>query len=263
VNAVSLSLKALGFRASTAQAPAWCAPVLVLLLVIQLVSSWLSPQAWREQTSPGDAPPVAVARLIGLGEAAALSYGINAYLQTFDSQAGGSVGLRKLDQDQLRQWLDLAIELHPQSSYSLLLASRIYASAASAEDAKKMLDLVQGHFLKAPNERWAWLAHAIHTAQHELKDMALAQRYARSLAQHTSPEKVPSWARQMEVFVLENSNQIEAAQQLIAGLIHSGQIKDQAELDFLIQRMGQMQIADGALADERSKPKAERGRNQP
>jgi hypothetical protein len=172
-----------------------------------------------------------------LGEAKASALGMMLYLQTFDSQAGGSIALRRLDQEALRSWINRALELDPQASYPLLLASRVYASSARSDDARAMLALVRERFSEAPNERWPWMAHAVHVARIDLKDTGLARELAAQLRTLATGENVPSWAKQLEIFLLEALDEREAARRLLGGLLQSGQVKDSAELAFLAERM--------------------------
>jgi hypothetical protein len=231
---------------NTAKSPSWSWPVLTTSLLLQASLSSVMPRVWQDDTSPGQAPSESSAMLWSLGEMTLTSYAMSLYVQTFDSQAGRSLGIRSLDQAGLRSWLNRSLDLNPQGAYPLLLASRIYASASGAADAREMLELVHRRFIEAPDRRWPWMAHAVHVARHELHDIELAKRYARSLASFTQDEKVPSWARQLEVFLLEASNETEAARRLLGGLLSSGQIKSDAELRFLAERM--KQLPDGGLA---------------
>jgi hypothetical protein len=48
---------------------------------------------------------------------------------------------------------------------------------------------------------------------------------------------VPLWAKQKEIFILEDMNELAAAQIMLGGLIESGTVKDPAELRFLRQRL--------------------------
>jgi hypothetical protein len=96
---------------------------------------------------------------------------------------------------------------------------------------------VYAEYLKDPNRRWPWLAHATITAKHQLKDLPLARKYAVALQQHTTTPDAPPWVRQMEPFILEDMNELEAARLLIGGLIASGQVKDQRDLALLERRL--------------------------
>jgi hypothetical protein len=71
--------------------------------------------------------------------------------------------------------------------------------------------------------------------------MPLALRYANELAAHTSAASVPSWARQLNIFVLEDMGEIEAAKVLIGGLLESGELHDQSEQEFLMRRLKELE----------------------
>ena len=87
-----------------------------------------------------------------------------------------------------------------------------------------MLELIHEQFLLDPNRRWPWLAHAALLAKHRLKDLPLARRYAAAIDRHTTAVDVPLWARQMEIFILEDMNELEAARIMLGGLLASGRI---------------------------------------
>jgi hypothetical protein len=222
---------------ATASAPQWVVPLLLVGFTFQAALSWTLPRPWDSKTSPGQAPAATSVMVASLGESKASALGMMLYLQTFDSQAGGSVALRRLDQAAVRSWINRALELDPQASYPLLLASRVYASSARHDDARAMLSLVRERFAEAPNERWPWMAHAVHVARVDLQDDGLARDLAAQLRERATGAQVPSWAKQMEIFLLEALDDREAAQRLLGGLLQSGQVKDPAELEFLAGRM--------------------------
>jgi hypothetical protein len=74
-------------------------------------------------------------------------------------------------------------------------------------------------------------------AKHRLKDLALARRYAAAIDRQTTAPGVPLWARQMEIFILEDMGELEAAKIMLGGLLHSGELDDPAEARFLAQRL--------------------------
>src|SRR2546421_10481959 len=104
-----------------------------------------------------------------------------------------------------------------------------------------MLDFIYGEFLVAPDRRWPGLAPAALLAKHRLKDLALARQYAAALDRHTRAPDVPLWARQMEVFILEDMNELEAARVMLGGLLASGALQDPAEGRFLAARLKALQ----------------------
>lgn len=179
-------------------------------------------------------PPSAQAlRLASFGEAEALARLSMLYLQAFD--------IRSLDYARLRDWLRSVLELDPRSQYPLFAASRIYAEHADAARSRVMLEFVHEQFLLDPNRRWPWLAHCALLAKHRLKDLPLARRYAAAIDRHTRAADVPLWARQMEVFILEEMNELEAARIMLGGMLASGAVRDPGEARFLKERLEELE----------------------
>ncbi len=235
--------------------------LLLALLAAQALFSRSQPRAWQAELSPGAPPSVAAATLLTLGERAAAAYAMTLYVQTFDSQAGASLGIASLDLMAVRDWLDRSLDLYPQSAYPLLLAARVYAGSARPEQARALLEVVERRFIEAPHQRWQWLAHAVYIARHELNDGALALRYARILRERTTGiADVPAWARQTELLLLADSDQHAAAQVLLGALLDSGQVADPAERSFLL---GRLEATRGRpLPDGRPLAQGQSGRNQ-
>jgi hypothetical protein len=186
-------------------------------------------------------PSVAVARGLALGDPLALAKLTMLWLQAFDTQAGVRIALKSLDYARVIAWLELILELDPRAQYPLLAASRLYAEVPDPARSRVMLEFVHAAFAQDP-ARWPWLAHAVYLARHRLHDEALALRYARSLAQSPATG-IPNWAKQLEIFVLENMGEIEAAKVLLGGLLASGKIIDPHELRFLSERLHQLELA--------------------
>ncbi|HCN90147.1 MAG TPA: hypothetical protein DIT28_13380, partial [Oxalobacteraceae bacterium] len=59
---------------------------------------------------------------------------------------------------------------------------------------------------------------------------------------HATGSQVPDWAKQMEIFLLEDMNELERAKILLGGLLHSGQITDPHEIRFLEERLKQLEL---------------------
>ena len=146
----------------------------------------------------------------------------------------------------LVDWLESILALDPRSQYPLFSAARVYAETADAARSRTMLDFVHRHFLGDPQHRWPWLAHAALLAKHRLKDLPLARRYAQALERHATGADVPPWARQMEIFILEDMNELEAARIMIAGLLESGTLTDPAEMRFLKQKLEELEARRAA-----------------
>jgi hypothetical protein len=211
-------------------------PVIVMLLAALAVQL-----CWHSQQQPivakaEDLPRPMTARayvMSSFGEPVAAAKVLNLWLQAFDNQPGISIPLHSLDYDVVTDWLDTILELDPRGHYPMLVAARVYGSVSVEEKQREMMDYIFYKFNEDPNRHWRWLAHAVITAKHELKDMQLALKYANALAEKATGENVPYWARDMKIIVLEDMGEVEAAKILVGGLIASGEITDPYELNFL------------------------------
>lgn len=216
--------------------PRWVLALLGVSLATQI--AW---QAARSGSSNSRAalppsPGAPALRLASFGEPEAAARLTMIFVQSRES----------VDYSRLFAWLESVIALDPRTQYPLFAASRVYAETADAQRSRAALDFVYRQFLHDPARRWPWLAHAALIAKHRLKDLALARMYARALEQHTARVPLPLWARQMEIFILEDMNELEAARIMIASWLQSGQLDDPAELRFLKQRLDELEARIGA-----------------
>lgn len=224
-----------------AEVPAWLWAALGACLALQVaLQSLRQPPA----AAAADLPPPPRAGALhaaSFGEPAALARLAMLYLQAFDLGAGNARPYQQLDFKALAAWLRAILETDPRSGYPLFAAARVYAEGQDPARTRQMLELVHQAFLEDPNRRWPWLAHAALLAKHRLRDLPLARRYAADLQRLTTAADVPMWARQMEVFILEDMNELEAAKVLLGGLLHSGRLDDPAERRFLEQRLKELE----------------------
>ncbi len=219
------------------QLPRSVVRIFSIALALQIAWGLARPQPQARAEDLPSPPTAAALRLAALGEPAALGKALMLYLQAFDYRAGTRVPYRDLDYDRLTGWLERILELDPLGQYPLMQASRLYAEVPYPAKTRQMLEFVYREYLKDPNRRWPWLAHATVLAKHQLKDLELALKYARALQDHTTAPDAPLWARQMVPFILEDMNELEAAKVLIGGLIASGQVKDERDLRLLQRRL--------------------------
>ena len=206
---------------------------------IGIKASAPAPKASAEELPP--APSMAALRIASFGDPIALAKILMLYLQAFDFRSGSKVPYMDLDYARLETWLSRILELDPGGQYPLLAASRLYAEVPVEAKQRRMLEFVHDQFLLDPSRRWPWLAHATVIAKHRLRDLPLALRYARAIQRNARGDGVPLWARQMEIFILEDLNELEAARIIIGGYLESGSIKDPAELRFLEERLRQLE----------------------
>jgi hypothetical protein len=237
---VSRFFSAGGERALSA-VPAWILWLLAAALAAQI--GWQS--AWRAGAPAASdlppPPPAAALRLASFGETAALARLAMVWLQAFDSRGDNAIPYHKLDYDRLAAWLGAILATDPRSGYPLFAASRVYAENADARKARRMFDFIEAEFARDPNGRWPALAQAALLAKHRLRDLPLARRYAAEIQQRTTDPSVPSWARQMEIFILEDMNELEAAKVMLGGLLATGRIQDPEEQRFLEGRLRELE----------------------
>lgn len=210
---------------------------LVLSLILQLLwHSWQQPVV---ATAEDLAAPLSVRSYVmgSLGEPIAVSKFLNLWLQAFDNQPGASISFHQLNYPRLTKWLDTILELDPEGYYPMLVAARVYGSINDPEKQRIMTDYIFNKFNENPNKYWRWLAHAIITAKHEIKDNELALKYANALAEKATGKNVPYWAKDMKIIVLEDMGEIEAAKILVGALIDSGEISDPYEINFLTHKI--------------------------
>ena len=211
--------------------PRWVLALLATSLAAQV--AWRAAPSGRSKSEIALPPPPgpAALRLASFGEPEAAARLAMIFVQSRESA----------DYARVFAWLESVLALDPRTQYPLFAAARVYAETADAERSRAALDFVYRHFLRDPARRWPWLAHAALLAKHRLKDLALARTYARALEQHTAQTPLPLWARQMEIFILEDMNELEAARIMIASWLQSGRLDDPAELRFLKQRLEELE----------------------
>jgi hypothetical protein len=231
-----------------AAVPGWLWAALAASLAAQVALRSLSAPPAAAASDLPPAPRAAALRAASLGEPAAAARLAMLYVQAFDLGAGNALPYRRLDYARLRAWLRAILDTDPRSSYPLFAAARIYAEVEDPAKARAMLEFIHEAFLEAPNRRWPSLAHAALLAKHRLQDLPLARRYASDLQRLTTDPGVPLWAKQMEIFILEDMNELEAAKIMLGGMLASGRLQDPGERRFLKERLDEL---ERRLASER------------
>lgn len=235
-----------GFFANNKERPAADVPVLVIIMLVVMLTAQTGLWRLRPPVNPFAEPlppPVSAARLklYGLNDSLATARFTMLWLQAFDNQPGISIPFRQLDYGRVIGWLNIILSLDGRGQYPLLAASRVYSEVPDDSKKRGMLEFVYEKFFEDPNRRWPSLAHATYVAKHQLKDLPLALKYATALSQQVSAENVPYWVKQMQIYVLEDMDEMESAKVLIGGLLDSGAIKDANELRFLQERLKKLE----------------------
>ena len=225
--------------------PAWLWLAIAAALAAQVALRAATRPAPAAAVDLPPAPTGAAMRLASFGEEPALARIAMLYLQGYDLGAGNAAPYRNLDYARLAGWLRTLLALDPRSDYPLFVAARVYAEVPDPARARVMLELVYEQFLLDPDRRWPYLAHAALLAKHRLHDLPLARRYAAAIQSRTRDADVPLWARQMEAFILEDMNEIDAARVVLGGLLEAGRIRDADEARFLRQHLEELERRGG------------------
>lgn len=231
-------------------------------LALQLWTAYRMP---RPEARAQDLPPppaTEVLRFGAVGDPIALGQGLTLWLQAFDNQPGISIPYTSLDYDRAIGWLERLMGLDTKAQYPLLMATHFYGQVPDLAKVRKMFEFTHRRFLEDPNRRWPWLAHAAIMARHRLKDPQLALDYADDLARHATAPAVPGWARQMHILLRADLGAVESARVLLGGLLASGEVTDEHEKRFLIERLDAAQQGETSSKPSKSHPLAE-GENPP
>lgn len=219
----------------------WIALFISLILQISFQLRFNTPESHLRPLST--APSEQQLRVMSLGDPISLSKLIMLSLQAYDYQPGISIAFKDLDYAHVQSWLERALSLDPIGPYPLLSAVRVYAEVQDEDRQRQMLNFIADQFMVDPESRWPWLAQAVFVARHRLHDLPLALQYADRLAENVKSNSVPSWAKQMHIFLREDMGEVESAKILLGALLDTGQITDPHEQTFLHQRLEQLEEA--------------------
>ena len=219
--------------------PLWAA--LLAALALQVAVHARAPAARVAAEDLPEPPREAVLRLASFGEPEAMARLLMLHLQAFDLGGGNALPYQRLDYRRLVAWLERILALDPRSQYPLFSAARLYAETPDPQRMRLMLEFVYREYFADPNRRWPWLAQAAILAKHRLHDLPLARRYAAAIPRHTTDPRIPPWAKQMELFILEDMGELDAERIMIGDLVRGGRVSDPGELLLLKQRLEELE----------------------
>ncbi len=211
----------------------WSAILLVVFLVAQgLVSRGMAGAGHGQRALP---PPVGetALRLQALGDSQFAFRTRALQLQHVGSLDGRLVPYRAYDYDRLTTWMRQLDRLDDEAEIMPTLAAFLFSRFTGANDAlghldpverdqmRRLVDYLADHARRRPETKWRWLAQAVHLAHYRVGDRDLALSLAGELA---ALPTVPDWARQMQVFVLSDLGEVDAARTLLV------QMRDHSDL---------------------------------
>ncbi|HEY3487619.1 MAG TPA: hypothetical protein VGL10_06095 [Gammaproteobacteria bacterium] len=194
--------------------------------------------------------PAAHIRLAALGEPQLAAKLVTFWLLTADIQAGRWLRLEQINYPNLTGWLQTIQSLDPASDYPGMIASGVFIDVKDPQRARWIIEFVEENFRQLPDRRWRWLVHCTVYAKYRLHDLPLALKLAASLRAYTSPEVLPSWARDMEFILLQELGEHETARQVVQGILRSGEVQEPREQLFLMRRLEELEQAAGIEAVE-------------
>ncbi len=209
---------------------------LILTLLAQFGLAGVKPSLITKASPLSAPPPAALLKTVFGGDTVFAARLTMLWLQNIDVQTGQFLSYKQLNYSVLIQWLTTILSLDPRSEYPLLAASHLYVNIPDSQKQQQMLDFVYQAFLQSPTTRWRWLAQAALLAKHRLKDLPLALKYATAIAQHATPA-MPAWAKEMQIFILEDMGELEQARLIIGGIFASKQLTDPNEIHFLEKKL--------------------------
>ncbi|MBN1378697.1 MAG: hypothetical protein JXA04_05635 [Gammaproteobacteria bacterium] len=182
-------------------------------------------------------------RVLTLGESAIMAKLLGVWLLSYDTRAGQIIPFERLDYDRLAGWLKTIAQLDELSDYSSMVAAGVFIDVKDRQRQLKMIELVRQRFWEKPEINWRWMAQAIMLSKYRLKDISLALSLAQDLRIGAQGKGIPYWASEMEVYLLHDMGELEAALLLIKAMIDDGAITDADELRFLNRRIMELEAS--------------------
>lgn len=210
--------------------------LLITVLVLKIATA-MDRDPWHADAEQLPIPSTQLLTIVAGGDPIPVARLATLWLQAFDNQPGLSLAYHQLDYQRVIAWLEQILLLDPRGQTPLLLASRIYGEVNDPIRQGQMAEFVYRQYFDDPGRRWRWLAHSISVVRHQLKNLPLALEYASALSDAEPAAPIPSWARQMQIFLREDMGETEAAIIMLGGLLDSGAVQDPAEQRFLLQRL--------------------------
>ena len=225
-----------------AQLPAGVVLGFIVLLAIQigfhhLYKTSLSDR-YQQLGEPGSAD---FYRAVSLGSDQLLSYLLLLKVQLHDNQKGQHRNYANINYQTLGHWLLTLYQLNPRSDYPGFLASRVYSNVSDKTRVRQMVDIIDALFQRNPEQHWRRMTEACLLAKHKLQDLSLALELANKIANLPVTVRLPFWARDMKLVLLDELGEDESARLLISSLLQSNEIKDPDERRFLEFRLLKIQ----------------------
>ena len=227
---------------SVKQLPVWLLAGLLMAFLVQVLHQYISISSVGSEFQQLPQPySVNTYQALSQGSEKLWSYLLLLKVQLHDNQRGRHENYQHLDYKILSEWLLTLGELNKSSDYAAFLASRVYSQIKDKEKIRMMIDVIDKMFELQPEIHWKRMTEACLLAKHELRDLPLALNLADKVARLPGTIKIPYWARDMKIILLDELDQLQSAQILISSMLESGSIRDGDEVRFLKHRLLKIQ----------------------
>lgn len=159
-------------------------------------------------------------------------------IQNAGDSFGRSTPLRDYDYGKLYQWWLIFDGLDSVSDFIPSLVSYYYSAT---QDRPKhipyVVDYLEQHADRNPQEKWWWYSQAVYHAKHKLKDNDRALEIAYKMAEKLKDRRdVPIWTHQMPAFILEDKGEYKEACEIILNILESYKREElkQGEINFMM-----------------------------
>ena len=215
---------------------------LLLSFSIQITFNYVSRSAVKDRVEPLASPRESMLyKALALGSDQLMGDLLLLKVQLHDNQIGRHLNYQQLNYVVLKQWILMVSRLIPASEYPGFLASRVYSSVQDPNKLQIMIDVITQLFEQNPALNWRRMTEATLIAKHKMKDLPQALILAEKVANVPDSIKLPFWARDMKLILLDELGEKESALILISSMLQSGEIKDNDEKRFLESRLLKIQ----------------------
>lgn len=160
-------------------------------------------------------PSVAGASAFMLGDTQLAYRAIGIMIQNLGDTGGRTTHFDDYDYNALTGWFILTDKLDPVSNFVPFLAAYYFGAVESPEKAAPLVDYLAYKGLQPYDQSWRWLARAAFLARFAENNPDKGLKLAQELASLYPKVKLPFWARQMPVFILEDRGEKESALAMI------------------------------------------------
>lgn len=214
----------------------------MLSFVLQVYHHYISTTSLQSEFAQLPHPLSAeIYQTVAHGSEKIWSYLLLLKVQLHDNQRGRHENYNNLDYKILSDWLLTLYQLNTESSYPAFLASKVYSQVKDKEKIKMMIEVIDKMFDQNPALNWRRMTEASLLAKHQLNDLSLSLEIANKVAELPATVKMPYWARDMKIILLDELNQLQSAQILISSMLQSGTVTDHDEIRFLQARLLKIQ----------------------